>query len=187
MDFGAGAGRVTRWLRAGFPNAEITVSDIRKDDIEFCIRAFNAKPWITGTDIATLQPPKTFDLIWAGSVFTHLPRDSAIALLRKFTEWLNPSGLAVLSLHGREWYKHFMKEIVQKMPDKMGVPIGFDGDGYGYADYLNQKGYGLSMAKPRWVVSAAEGLPDCRIVAFGERNWGSHDVLTVERVTDFKF
>ncbi|MFC7607316.1 hypothetical protein [Teichococcus aestuarii] len=36
LDFGAGAGRVTRWLRAGHPQAAIATTDIRPRDIAFC-------------------------------------------------------------------------------------------------------------------------------------------------------
>src|SRR4051794_32224394 len=37
LDFGSGAGRVTRWLRAAYPAAQITTADLRQPDLDFCV------------------------------------------------------------------------------------------------------------------------------------------------------
>jgi hypothetical protein len=52
LDFGAGAGRVTRWLRAAFPTAALSACDIRAE--------------VSGTDIDALSSPGKYDLIWVG-------------------------------------------------------------------------------------------------------------------------
>lgn len=101
LDFGAGAGRVTRWLRAAFPDASIGTCDLRSSDIEFCSRCFGTQSWFTGTDIASLQAPRHYDLIWLGSVVTHLSADNTLHLIDKVASWCNPCGLIVLSFHGR--------------------------------------------------------------------------------------
>jgi SAM-dependent methyltransferase len=69
LDFGCGAGRVTRWLAAAFPQAEIEACDIRQADLKFVAETFGARIWVSGTDVAELKPPSSYDLIWVGSVF----------------------------------------------------------------------------------------------------------------------
>jgi cyclopropane fatty-acyl-phospholipid synthase-like methyltransferase len=42
LDFGCGAGRVTRWLRAAFPDAKISACDTREEDLKF-VRQLSAR------------------------------------------------------------------------------------------------------------------------------------------------
>jgi SAM-dependent methyltransferase len=184
LDFGSGAGRVTRWLRAAFPTARLTASDLRLGDLRFCADTFGAESWMVETDIESLIPPNRFDLIWAGSVMTHLPEESTKQLLRKFCEWLGPGGTMTTSLHGRHWLKYYMNsDTRQRMHDPPEIPSNYEASGYGYADYPQQAGYGLSIVTPTWTASTAERIPDCRIVAFGEENWGNHDILTLQKTS----
>jgi SAM-dependent methyltransferase len=107
LDFGCGAGRVTRWLRAAFPQASISACDVREDDLAFVRNKLGASTWVSGTDVGNLQQPFPFplDLIWVGSVVTHLDEATSEALLCKLAEWLKPRGLLIASLHGRTaWY-----------------------------------------------------------------------------------
>ena len=48
LDFGCGAGRVTRWIAAAFPQATIEGCDIRAVDIKFVADTFNARTWQSG-------------------------------------------------------------------------------------------------------------------------------------------
>src|SRR5215467_9481939 len=47
LDFGCGAGRVTRWLRAAFPDGLIYASDIREQDLEFLQNQDLAQTWLS--------------------------------------------------------------------------------------------------------------------------------------------
>src|SRR2546429_4341228 len=67
LDMPCGHGRVARVLRAAFPTAEISVSDLDTDGVAFCAKQFDAQPLISGPDFSTLNFAKTFDLIWVGS------------------------------------------------------------------------------------------------------------------------
>jgi 2-polyprenyl-3-methyl-5-hydroxy-6-metoxy-1,4-benzoquinol methylase len=84
LDFGCGCGRVTRWLRQGFPQADIHVTDLRQADVQWCVDNFGCKPLDVQLDSTQ------FDLIWVGSVFTHLAegaaRDLLAALLSSLAE-----------------------------------------------------------------------------------------------------
>ena len=101
LDFGSGAGRVTRWLRASYPSADLTVTDIREDDLAFCSAEFAATAWASTIAVEELSAPRHYDVIWVGSVVTHLSEDAATRLIRKLLSFLTPRGLLVLSTHGR--------------------------------------------------------------------------------------
>src|SRR6516225_2011415 len=55
LDFGSGAGRVTRWLRAAFPLAVLDTCDLREQDLRFCRDTFQARTWVSGNSIGDLN------------------------------------------------------------------------------------------------------------------------------------
>ncbi|MGH6811777.1 MAG: class I SAM-dependent methyltransferase [Methylocella sp.] len=185
LDFGCGHGRVLRWLRAAYPNAELVASDILDDGVAFCAEAFVATPWLATIDIETLNASKRFDLIWAGSVITHLPEKSTQALLNKFVSWLRPGGIAVFSSHGRtalrkQGHRPFDYFAGGNQTAAIG---GYYRDGYGYADYPNLTGYGCSFIRVDWLWRFLEGNPDVDLVSVTEAAWDFHqDVVSVKRV-----
>ena len=182
LDFGSGAGRVTRWLRAAYPKAGIWVTDIREDDLAFCKRTLGAKPFLSGTNVGVLASPSSFDLIWVGSVVTHLSEDASEALTRKLASWLNPGGLLIMSMHGR-----FALARAPKF-DYYAITSGWDklmeglvSRGFGYADYPNQVGYGISMNTLAWASRLVEGIDGARLILLSERAWdGHHDVVALQ-------
>ncbi|MGL4238127.1 class I SAM-dependent methyltransferase [Tabrizicola sp.] len=183
LDFGAGAGRVTRWLKAAWPKAAITVTDIRAGDLEFCRKAFGADSFASGIDVAALSAPGQYDLIWVGSVITHLSAATSEQLVRKLYSWLRPDGVLVMSFHGRF--------VAARAPHfgYYGITSGWDSlmqdyrrEGFGYADYPGQHGYGISICSMAWVVGLLERLPEARTVLLSEMAWdGHHDVLAAQR------
>lgn len=183
LDFGAGAGRVTRWLRAAFPKAAIDACDLRASDMDFVARTFNARTWTSGTDIESWQAPGTYDLIWLGSVATHLNADKTVRLLDKMVSWTRPDGLIVMSLHGRRALHrqnsgefHYMDEQSWEHMKR-----DYEKSGFGYADYQGQSGYGISLTKPSWTAAVIEKRADLRLVTLSERAWdGHHDILAVQ-------
>jgi SAM-dependent methyltransferase len=189
LDFGAGAGRVTRWLHAAFPAAAIDACDLRVSDMNFCAKTFGAKTWVPKTDVDSLEAPGIYDLIWAGSVVTHLSSDNTIRLLRKMISWTRPAGLIVLSFHGR--YALTVQDSIpnQYIHDEawQRIKAGYAATGYGYADYSAADGYngadayGVSVTKPSWITAVVEKQSSLRLVSLSERVWDNHhDILAVQ-------
>lgn len=180
LDFGCGHGRVLRWLRAAYPNAAVVASDISEDGIAFCAEKFAATPWLSTIDIGKLSTSTKFDLIWAGSVITHLPESSARILLSKFISWLRPGGIVVFSSHGRAALRaQLYGPIDYLMAGNRSTAIsGYYRDGYGYADFPNSPGYGASFVRIDWYWRFFEGIPDVDLVGVTERAWDfHHDVV----------
>src|ERR1700729_3189423 len=44
LDLPCGHGRVTRWIRAAYPDAKLTACDILTDGVDFCADTFGAIP-----------------------------------------------------------------------------------------------------------------------------------------------
>jgi len=63
---------VTRHLRAFFPDADLFVSDLDKRGECFAAETFAARPIEAAPDFAT-SLARSFDLIFCGSLPTHLP------------------------------------------------------------------------------------------------------------------
>jgi SAM-dependent methyltransferase len=180
LDFGSGAGRVTRWLRAAYPSADIHTTDVRVQDLDFCTRALQTTSWPSGIEIDKLRAPATYDLIWVGSVMTHLSARDWMRLVSKLLSWLTPGGLLVFSVHGRlvaardgtayidaAAWKRIMKDHAKA--------------GYGYADYADQRGYGVSVESLSWTAKTIESIPAARLVLLSERCWDDHhDVVALQ-------
>jgi hypothetical protein len=183
LDFGAGAGRVTRWLRAAFPSAAIDACDLREQDMEFCGKQFNARTWISGEGIDSLRAPGTYDVIWLGSVATHLSSGKTISMLEKMLSWANAGGLVVMSFHGRLALRRQNTGEFRYIHDAGWevIKAAQSKTGYGYSDYEGQSGYGISVTKLSWTAGLIEGRSDARLVTLSEAAWdGHHDILAVQ-------
>jgi hypothetical protein len=123
------------------------------------------------------------DLIWVGSVATHLDEPTAIALLQKLSQWLNPRGLLVASLHGYGCQKigDEGKFAYLHAEGWRQVKSSYAATGYGYADYEGQTGYGVSLTSPEWGIALRKHIEGTRIVLFGESLWDNHhDVVALQ-------
>lgn len=176
MDFGCGHGRVLRWLRAAYPLAAVVGADIDADGVAFCARTFGAEPLASRVDFGAMQPPRNFDLIFAGSVITHLSEDQGRLLLEKFISWLNPGGIAVLSSHGNISVARVLQGVITYgLADNVtGALSGYFERGYGYADFPASRGYGTSFIRPDWFSRFAAQYPGRLEYAIVERGWDNH-------------
>ena len=185
LDFGAGAGRVTRWLKAAFPDAQIHGCDVREGDMAFLRSTFGVKAWTVGFDFNDLTIADRYDLIWVGSIITHLPKPATRRLIRKLVCSLNPGGLLAVSFHGR--YVIDRRESgtpeARYIHDKgwRKIKSRYRACGYGYADYPNQSGYGISVTSAPWMTKFGESL-GCRLILLSERIWDNHhDVIVLQQ------
>ncbi len=105
LDFGGGFGRVGRFLPAAFPQASRWILDPKPAAVSFQNSHWGALSYALGK----------VDLVFAGSVFTHLVPDAAETALRTLASSLTSNGLAVLTTHaaptaGRDWVVHSRTE-----------------------------------------------------------------------------
>jgi len=177
LDLPCGYGRVLRFLKPRFPDAEITASEVDDDMLRFCERAFSVNSAKSNVDFDKLNLNKKFDLIWCGSLITHLDVPFVINLLKFFYRHLSPNGMCVFTTHGK-----FSADSIQKGSITYGLSVvaqnevlsRFHETGYGYADYENQHGYGISAVSHERMLAIARDIGEWDEVLFMERGWDNH-------------
>jgi SAM-dependent methyltransferase len=202
LDLPCGYGRVLRILKAAFPSAELTACDIHKPAVDFCARTFDAKPVYSVTNPEGIPLEGPFDLIWVGSLLTHVDAPQWQGFLKLFEQLLPPGGLLVFTTHGEfaiEAQLHSKGSLGLTPDQKEAILRAYRSQGFGYCDYtLPPQGvrrnslplnYGISLASPSWVCAQLDGLKfdllTYRAGVWGDR-WGflqpkipgaSHDVI----------
>ena len=110
LDFGCAVGRVLRSLRAGFPEATITACEIRKHDVEWCRKTFGPEKVVA---VQSAREPEDvrldgpFDVIWAGSILTHIDRERWTRFLEPLPDRLRDEslpGLRSVAMRARAAY-----------------------------------------------------------------------------------
>lgn len=176
LDFASGAGRVLRWIRALYPDARIVASDIDKRGLDFCAKEFNSEPWASNPDFLSLRPPCRFDLIWCGSLLTHINERSGRDLISSFCDWLSPGGIALVTSLGRKAIFNKKRGSNKYLSSDLFENIAKDykGGRYGFAEYPGQNGYGISVVSLHWALEQIYNRPDISVLAVSEHVWDNH-------------
>lgn len=175
LDLPSGHGRVTRVLRAAYPGAEIVVSDILKDGIDFCASQFKAVPVLSNTNIDLIPDMGKFDLIFVGSLFTHLNASQIHKFLLKFKSMLSYASLLLFSTHG-----HHVASLYRENKKYPSILTSYDKTGFGYEDYANTKGYGNTLSSISWVVNKLAEIGGLKLLYYWEQGWDNYqDMIAV--------
>jgi SAM-dependent methyltransferase len=190
LDFGCGHGRVLRQLRQEIAARHITACDTDATAVRFCGAEFGVHMIVSRPEIESVRLG-SYDLIWVGSVFTHLDRSGVDALLRKLGGALQPRGVLVFSSQGEfsaanlshlyggtyrdeaeQIYREYREDGIAFRPYDASV-IGTPGGVYGMTwlarDYVEKR-----------VAAFFGGALVLR--HFESQGWdGHHDVFTVQR------
>ena len=191
LDLPSGFGRVTRALRARFPHAAITVSDLDRPGVDFSAREFGARPAYSVCNFRDLDLGEAYDLIWVGSLMTHLPAAQTKHLLSALRRHLSPGGTALVTLHGPSIIPRLRETGYGLLPEGAEAVIEeYERTGFGYCDYqggndlygvsLTNDNYGISLSDEAWMGAALEecGL---RLRAYKVQAWdGHHDIAMAQ-------
>jgi SAM-dependent methyltransferase len=181
MDFPCGHGRVLRFLRAAFPRATIYGGDINAGGVAFCAERFGALPVASAVDLEAVDLPQSLDLVWCGSLVTHLPEASSLVLIRRLIDALAPGGIAGITVCARGMDRA-QRRIFKTIPDAQYERIDARRrlGGFGYDDYPGQLGYGMAFVDLRWVQKILDLRTDAYLLSYAEKAWhGSQDVAWI--------
>jgi SAM-dependent methyltransferase len=162
LDLPCGHGRVLRSLRAEFPRARLTACDIDRNAVDFCAETFGAESVYSSEDPSELDVGQ-HDLIWCGSLFTHLKDWDDF--LRLFERSLVPRGILVFTTAGRAMGADGFRYV--EYPDEVKGPLGIEH-------------YGTSYSSLSWVLKKLEDF-DFRILYATEKAWHGQDVIACFR------
>jgi hypothetical protein len=184
LDLPSGHGRALRAIRAAFPDARITAWDLDRDAVDFCARVFGAIPVHGEPDPAANTIDERFDLIWCGSLLSHVDAHHWGGFLRLLSQLLSPRGLLVLTTRGRR-----IAGLMRAGRSRFGLTFRevrmlldeYGRDGFAHLEGGAGGAEGVSLASPAWVCSQLERFPDLRLVGFTEGGYGDEDVIACIR------
>lgn len=101
LELGCGSGRLLRHLRC-VEGLKLVGTDVIADSIDWC------RANVPGIEFHSneLSPPlafaedASFDLVFAASVFTHIPFETQAAWIEELSRVLRPGGYAAVTVHG---------------------------------------------------------------------------------------
>ena len=184
LDLPSGYGRVLRMLKAAFPDADLTACDIDRAAVDFCVEAFGAIPAYSTEDPSDLRLAGDYDLIWCGSLLTHLDAEGWRRFLPWFERHLREEGILVFTTHGRSIADEVgtrRREFAVR--DLNALVAAYEDAGFGYEPYPNHEmDYGVSLSSPAWVCRELERCPSLKLIMYTEQGWdGFQDTVTCVR------
>ena len=177
FEFASGYGCVTRHLSNILPEVAVTSCDIHLEAMQFISEQLGVNTTISSSVPAQLSVPDQYDIIFALSFFSHMPKAT-------WTQWFNTllskvkkGGFLIFTTHGWLSRKY------------LGFPE-FDADGFWFAKNSEQKDldtseYGLTMVTPLFVFQQAAANLTGRIVFFREGYWWEHQDLYIVKHESF--
>jgi SAM-dependent methyltransferase len=110
LDFGCGSGRVIRHVHS-LTGARCSGSDYNPQLIKWCQRKLSFGRF----DVNGVAPPlryekEQFDLVYALSVFTHLPEELQLAWMSELSRVLKPGGHLLMTTHGESFLPYMSEE-----------------------------------------------------------------------------
>jgi SAM-dependent methyltransferase len=197
LDFGAGAGRVVRYLSPAYPELEWHACDVVDELVDWGRRHITDVTF----GVSPVHPPATYEAdslaaIFAISVFSHLVEDLALTWMHELYRILEPGGLLFITVLGR------FNIDLRRDPDKLGGKHGMEDvdfdqvmaqleeRGFVYVDackrarqlhpILADPPYGAAFMLPKWFERA--GLDELFEVAhFQERALSAQDGITLRK------
>jgi 2-polyprenyl-3-methyl-5-hydroxy-6-metoxy-1,4-benzoquinol methylase len=181
LDFACGYGGVTRFVVTEVPAADVTVSDIDRESVDFAMKTFGVDGFPSTADPAMLEHAGTYDLIVVVSLFTRLSPKRWDAWLARLYSMLRPGGAIIFSTHGM-WLCDLIdeetrrKQTVSASPDFCYMSLNET------LGRLDPGDYGTTMVSPDFVRSLIATKSLGRLRGYYPRGLvESHDLYVLER------
>ena len=182
LDLPCGHGRVSRHLRAAFPQADLAFCDIDPTGVDFCAVNFKGRAIRSVPELSDVDLGGCFDVIWVGSLFTHVDKVRTDRWLRFLSQHLNSDGILLATFHG-SWAREVHLRHYPMIGEREWANIEQDCArvGFGYAPYPDQD-YGISLSRADAIIDMCCSIPGTKLLAYTERGWAEHhDVVAIAR------
>ena len=174
LEFASGYGCVSRHLANVMPEADIVPCDIHPTAIDFLRDDLCLRPMLSAKVPEELGLDRVFDVVFALSFFSHMPKDTWGRWLRSLSAHTADNGLIIFTTHGL------------KSRNLMGGPT-LDPDGFWFNPNseqldLDAAEYGTTITTFDYVYRELNSIPDIHLVKFQEGFWWGHqDVYILSR------
>jgi SAM-dependent methyltransferase len=175
LDLPCGHGRILRVLKAAYPRAVVTACDLDRAGVDFCAKQFGAEPVYSTPDPADIPVTGPFDLIWCGSLLTHLDAPRWPGFLARFRSLLSSDGVCIFTTQGvgaAEYIANGRSEY--GVPNPTRLLRRSRRKGFAFAPYTRSGDYGIALSTVSWVVDRVGRLPDTRLILVLEKGWHNH-------------
>lgn len=158
LDFGCGAGRVSRALHQN-TKAEIVGYDLYTPAIDWCRDHMPFGRWEYGVEKPPIKEENgSFDLIFAISVLTHLDEAHQDLWLAEWKRLLKPNGVLIATFRSGSFVERFIKPRSEDYADKILAALKADGithvtdEGWAgvFPDYYNDTYHTPEYVTRRW-------------------------------------
>ncbi len=180
LDLPCGHGRVTRVLRALYPDAAITGCDLDRSGVDYVVKHFATAGFYSKEDFRSLDLGERYDLIWVGSLLTHLSEQQTRRFLDFAERHMAQEGTLVITSHGAFVAQRLLTWNYGLTDDAVrGLLADSWLNGYGYRGYPGSEVYGLSLVRRTWYEDLFASGP-LRLDNYEEQGWDDHqDVLVL--------
>lgn len=100
LEFACGYGRFTRHLLGIVDSSQVTVADIYTKAVDFQKNQFGVKGFYSASEPDDILIPDLYDIVFVGSLFSHLPYSIWGKMLVKLYQSLKSGGALIFSVHG---------------------------------------------------------------------------------------
>ena len=119
LDFGCGSGRTLRCFEDRSGSCRLHGTDIDTQAIDWCKRHLDIASWSTNNPWPPLAyADRTFDFIYAISVFTHLDEEMQFAWLEELKRISKPDAVLILTVHGERHQSELPPEVRAYISEK---------------------------------------------------------------------
>jgi SAM-dependent methyltransferase len=183
LDFPSGYGRVLRYFRNEHPAAVIFACELDSRMLDFVSNQFDAIP-IQSKDNFDIELPGNLDLIFMGSLLTHLSEHQWEKIFNLIEPCIKVGGHIVFTTHGRLHFKMASEghAIFGDLIDVVQLFHDAKFSGFAYAPYdFSWPSFGLSLSSPDWIMKKITKWPNLKVHSFSEASWGQ-DVWILEKI-----
>lgn len=176
LDLGCGYGRVVRWLARRIDPDRITVTDLDSSAVAFCRAEFGVRGFVCSADPASLLVTGNHDVVWMGSVISHLSRPAAVALLDAVSHIITGGAAVIVTQHSPSQVPAFVEMMPWVERHSAAIYEQLASEGWAYVDYPHHgSGYGLAFAtdEAMRVLAAAAGM---QVQEIRQGGWLEQDV-----------
>jgi SAM-dependent methyltransferase len=175
FEFASGFGCVTRHLKNTIPNCVPIACDIHPEAIRFSREVLGIEAILSESSPEELKLDRQFDVVFALSFFSHMPKSSFTRWLTKLVSLVKPGGYLIFTTHGL-----MSKQFI--------INCHYDEDGFYFCSESEQKDistaeYGTACVTPQYVFSQIFTIPEVSPKYFFEGYWWKHqDVFVIRRI-----